>query len=36
MAIVTTERVESVDEEGRKVEGVGYVLDTDVFCESFD
>jgi hypothetical protein len=36
MPIVTTDQVESVDEEGRKVEGVGYVLEADVLCQSFD
>ena len=36
MPSVTTDQVESVDEEGGKVKGVGYVLETDVLCQSLD
>jgi hypothetical protein len=36
MPLVTADLVESVDEEGGEVEGVGYVLQTDVFRQCFD
>ena len=32
MPIVAADQVESIDEEGGQVEGIGHVLKTEVFC----
>ena len=36
VSIVAADQVESVDEKGGQVEGVGYVLETEVLCQSLD
>ena len=32
MSLVATDQVQSIDEEGGQVEGIGHVLETEVFC----
>ena len=36
MLIVTTDEVESINEEGGEVKDVGYVLETEMLCQGFD
>lgn len=36
MPIFAIDQIESVDKECGKIEGVGYVFETEVLCQSFD